>query len=111
MVYSGIYLLNTIEYGEYKTGVRANHLIVSVSSVWNKIGAGLGGALIGWLLSAGGYNGDAPVQADPAQKMIVNIYYLIPMVAAVLTYILMLFYDLDKKYEGIAEELKKRDKI
>jgi GPH family glycoside/pentoside/hexuronide:cation symporter len=106
MVYGGIFLLNTIEYGEYKTGVRANHLIVSVSSVFGKIGSGLGGALIGWLLSLGRYDGALAVQEPLAQNMIVNIYFLIPLVAAAATFVLMAFYNLDKRYDGIAEELK-----
>jgi GPH family glycoside/pentoside/hexuronide:cation symporter len=111
MVYGGIYLLNTIEYGEYKTGIRANHLILSMRSVWGKIGSGLGGALIGWLLAAGGYDGNALIQALPARKMIINIYLLIPLIASAATFILMSAYDLDKKYDGIAGVLKERKLI
>jgi GPH family glycoside/pentoside/hexuronide:cation symporter len=108
MVYGGILLLNTIEYGEYRTGIRANHLILSVNSVWGKIGSGLGGALIGWLLAFGKYDGAALVQALPAQKMINCIYFLIPLLAAAVTFVLMSFYDLDKKYDGIMDEWKNR---
>jgi len=97
MVYSSVYLLNTIEYGEYKTGIRANHLIVSISSVWTKIGAGLGGALMGWLLNSGGYDGAARVQSIAAQNMIVSVYFLIPLVASVVTFILLSMYDLDRQ--------------
>ena len=111
IMYGSVYLLNTIEYGEYKTGIRANNLIISVSSVWSKIGAGLGGALTGWLLSLGGYDGMAAVQAVSAQNMIIVTYFFIPMVASVIMLILFMMYDLDKQYDHVLKKLKHRRNI
>jgi GPH family glycoside/pentoside/hexuronide:cation symporter len=111
MIYSSVYLLNTIEYGEYTTGIRANHLIVSVSSVWSKVGSGLGGALIGWMLSFGGYDGTAAVQGASALAAITNVYFLIPLVTSVVLLALMSMYNLDEKYAGIATELRKSREI
>lgn len=106
MIYGGVYLLNTIEYGEYKTGVRANNLIVSVSSVAGKIGSGFGGALIGWLLGLGGYVGTAAVQPEAARSMIVYICFLVPIIAAAAQFALLCFYNLDKKYAHIMAKLQ-----
>lgn len=111
MIYGGVYMLNTIEYGEYKIGIRANHLMVSVSSVAGKIGAGLGGALIGWLLGFGGYDGTAAVQPDAVRNMIVYIYFLVPLVAGAAQCILLCFYDLDKKNAHILQTLKERASV
>jgi GPH family glycoside/pentoside/hexuronide:cation symporter len=108
MIYGNVYLLNTIEYGEYISGIRANHLIVSVSSVWSKIGSGIGGALIGWLLSLGGYDGTAAVQGEYAITAITNVYFLIPFIASAVLLALMSMYSLDKKYTEITAKLKAR---
>lgn len=48
---------DTIEYGEYKTGLRTEGLVNSGASFGIKIGTGIGLALIGWLLGIGGYLG------------------------------------------------------
>src|SRR5690625_1537111 len=44
-------LADTIEYGEWKHGVRTEGLIYSAGSFGTKVGTGFGGALMGWLLS------------------------------------------------------------
>lgn len=108
MVYGGVYLLNTIEYGEYKTGIRANSLVVTVSSVGTKIGSGIGGALIGWLLAFSGYIGGAAEQPAPVQAMIVCIYFFIPLLATAAQLALLCFYNLDKKYDRIVQTLRER---
>jgi GPH family glycoside/pentoside/hexuronide:cation symporter len=77
-----------------------------VSGIWAKIGAGVGGALIGWLLSFGGYDGAAAAQNARAQNAICAIYLLIPLIAAAATFVLMALYDLDKKYDGILASMK-----
>ena len=95
MVYSSVLLLNTIEYGEQLTGVRSNQSIVSASSFMSKIGAGLGGAMIGWLLSYGGYEAVKTIQGPGVLNTITAIYYLMPMAAAVLSSVLISMYKLD----------------
>ena len=79
-----------------------------MSNVWSKIGAGLGGAIIGWMLNFGGYDGLAQVQSLSAQNMIVYAYFFIPMVVAIVALILIYMYDLDKEYNQIIEVLKMR---
>ena len=111
LVFSSVYLLNTIEYGEYKTGTRAGSMIVSISGLWNKVGAGIGGALVGWLLSYGGYDSDASVQSILAQNIIVVISFLIPLITTVVILILLSMYDLDKQYDSIIESLRERKGI
>jgi hypothetical protein len=40
--------------------------------------------------------------------MIVRIYLFIPLIAASVTFLLLTRYDLDKRYEQVAEALKTR---
>ena len=108
MLNSSVYLLNTIEYGEFKTGILANHLILSVSSVCSKIGSGFGGALIGWMLAFGGYDGLEAVQTTSARNMIIAIYFLIPLIVSAICFILLSRYKLDEKYQYIIDVINRR---
>ena len=49
-------LADTVDYGEWKKGVRAAGLLTAIGGAFCfKVGAGLGGAVPMWLLHAGGY--------------------------------------------------------
>jgi sugar (glycoside-pentoside-hexuronide) transporter len=49
-------LADTVDYGEWKRGVRAAGLLTAIGGAFCfKVGAGLGGAVPMWLLHAGGY--------------------------------------------------------
>jgi sugar (glycoside-pentoside-hexuronide) transporter len=49
-------LADTVDYGEWKQGVRAAGLLTAIGGAFCfKVGAGLGGAVPMWLLHAGGY--------------------------------------------------------
>ena len=49
-------LADTVDYGEWKKGVRAAGLLTAIGGAFCfKVGAGLGGAVPMWLLDAGGY--------------------------------------------------------
>ncbi|UWG99015.1 MFS transporter [Dehalobacter sp. DCM] len=102
------FIADTIEYGEWKTGVRSEGLTYSAASFGQKCGTGLGGALIGWLLAAGGYVANAPVQSAASMGMINFMFIWLQLIAYVLAVIILLFYKLDKEYPAIIEELKQR---
>ena len=62
---------DVVEYGEWKTGRRTEGLIFSGTSMGQKIGQGLGGALVAVFLDIGGYVGGAPEQTASALNAIV----------------------------------------
>ncbi len=97
---------DTIEYGEWKTGYRTEGLINSASSFGFKVGNGLGSAILGAVLSAGGYIGTAAVQSESAIFAIKVCFIYLPIVITVLQIIIMSFYKLDKEYPTILEQLK-----
>ena len=101
-------LADTIEYGEWKTGIRNEGMVYSGGSMGIKIGSGLGTAIIGWVLAFGGYVGGADVQAASALQSIQTLFIYIPMAITVFLIILMLFYRLDKIYPRIISDLKAR---
>lgn len=99
---------DTVEYGEYKTGVRTFGLINSGASFGMKVGTGVGLALIGWLLALGGYDSEASAQSALSIKMIVTLNVYLPMALAVVMILLLVFFRLDKEYPRILAEIQSR---
>lgn len=99
---------DTIDYGEWKTGVRTEGLVNSACSFGYKIGNGVGVALLGLILEIGGYVGEAAVQTASALTSIRVCFVWIPIGVYIVGLIIMKFYHLDKEFAGIIEDLKKR---
>lgn len=99
---------DTIDYGEWKTGVRTEGLVNSACSFGYKIGNGIGSALLGLILEVGGYVGEAAVQSVSALNSIKLCFVWIPIIIYLIGLVIMGFYHLDKEFAGIIEDLKKR---
>ncbi|WP_107572198.1 MFS transporter [Clostridioides difficile] len=96
---------DTIEYGEWKTGYRTEGLINSASSFGFKVGNGLGSAILGGVLSIGGYVGTSATQSNSAIVSIKACFIYLPIFITILQIIIMFFYKLDKEYSTILNEL------
>ncbi|MFC4323003.1 MFS transporter [Litchfieldia salsa] len=101
-------LADTIEYGEWKTGVRTEGLVYSAGSFGTKVGMGLGAAMIGWFLSLGGYVGGLAEQSDSAISMIIFLFVWAPAIIGLLQIAILYFYKLDKIYPQILADLQAR---
>lgn len=101
---------DTIDYGEWKTGVRTEGLVNSACSFGYKIGNGIGSALLGLILEIGGYVGEAATQTVSALTSIRVCFVWIPIGVYIAGLAIMKFYHLDKEFAGIIEDLKKRGK-
>lgn len=99
---------DSVEYGEWKTGVRSEGLVFSAQSFGCKVGMGLGNALIGALLTWGQYDGALDVQPDSAVTVIKLLYVLMPVAVAVLQLLLMIPYTIEKEYDQMNRELEAR---
>ncbi|NEY74165.1 MFS transporter [Bacillus mesophilus] len=99
---------DTIEYGEYKTGLRTEGLVNSGASFGIKVGTGLGLALIGWLLAFGNYAPGADEQSALATQMIYALNIYVPLGLAIVQVILVYMFKLDKEYPEILAQLQKR---
>ncbi|MBS5899930.1 MAG: MFS transporter [Actinomycetaceae bacterium] len=99
---------DTIEYGEWKTGIRSEGLLYSSGSFAQKLGIGIGAALMSCILAMGGYDGAASVQSGGALSAILWSFIYIPIITFVLQAVILYFYDIDKKLPMIMEELKRR---
>jgi len=100
---------DTVEYGEWKTGVRAEGMTYALFSFTRKTGQAVGGALAAFSLAWGGYAAGESVQTASAELGIRAGAGLIPLVASVLAVALMIFYPLtDKRHAIIVAEIAAR---
>lgn len=97
-----------IEYGQWKTGVRSQAMMVAANGAGQKIGNGVITAVLGFIMSAIGYSGTQEVQSAATMSGISGIYLYIPLVLTILQIVFVLMYDLDKKYDTIVRELQER---
>ena len=88
------------DYSEWKTGRRATGLVFSSSSMSQKMGWTLGGAVTGWILAAYGFEANTEQTAESLQgiKMLITIY---PAVGALLSGVILLTYKLSDSFMNI----------
>ncbi|GAB4098054.1 glucuronide transporter [Sinomonas halotolerans] len=100
---------DTVEYGEWRTGVRSEGVIYSLFSFTRKTGQAVGGALAGYAIAAGGYDGKAAQQTAEAVFGIQMAAGLIPAVLGLLAVLVMLRYTLtDEAHAKIVAEIHAR---
>ncbi|MBC7654190.1 MAG: MFS transporter, partial [Oligoflexus sp.] len=98
------------DYSEWKTGRRATGLIFSSSSMSQKLGWTLGGALTGWLLAIYGFKANA-IQTEDAQTGIKMMMSLIPAAGALMSALFIAFYKLSDSFMmTVSDELTERRK-
>jgi len=85
------------DYSEWKTGRRATGLIFSSSSMSQKIGWTIGGALSGWILAAFGFEANV-VQTATSILGIRLMISIFAAVGALISVGFMYFYPLDEDY-------------
>lgn len=106
---TAVMLGDTIDYGEWKSGIRTDGLVYSASTFGAKVGNGVATASLGWALAIGSFDASLAVQAAPALNAIRFVFTVLPLIAAALAVFLNLIYDLDKKMPQILHELKERN--
>lgn len=104
----GIFILQCMDFGEWKTGKRVEGTLNSVTSFASKVGSGLASAGVGIIMGLAGYVGKAEVQSASANTAIVWSFSLIPAILCAIMLVILHFYDLDKKISHIQEEIKER---
>jgi glucuronide carrier protein len=89
---------DTVEYGEWRTGVRTEGTTYALFSFTRKMGQALGGAAAAYTIGVGGYvAGKGVVQTDSAKTAIKIAAGLVPAGFIVLALLIMLFYPLTER--------------
>jgi glycoside/pentoside/hexuronide:cation symporter, GPH family len=99
---------DSIEYGEWKCGVRNEGLTYGVMALVTRISVGLGNAMVGFILGASGYQAGADVQPASALVAMKAMFLHIPLGLALIIGLILWMYQLDKHYPSIVAELKAR---
>lgn len=102
-------LSDSVDYGEWKTGIRAAGLLTAIGAACClKTGAGLGGALPGWILETSGYVPHAE-QTPAALRGIAFSVIWLPAIAFTAALIPVLFYGRFERLEpSVQADLEKR---
>ena len=96
---------DVVDYGEWKFGVRTDGLIYSSVVFGQKVGAGLGGAVGGWLLAAGGYNAALPAQEPGVVQAVLALSFYIPLLGLVAMGVIVWFLRVERHAPEIQAHL------
>ncbi|PAD44081.1 hypothetical protein CHH54_03645 [Bacillus sp. 7520-S] len=100
---------STIDYGEWKSGIRSPGLMMSLVGIATMLASSLSVSGIGWILGATGYDGAVAQQSDSAMQGIYAISIYLPVILAALSFVCMLFWRLEKRLPQIVNELRARN--
>ena len=100
---------DTVDYGEWKSGVRAEGASYAVLSFMRKAGQGVGGAAAAYTIGLGGYVSAASSQSDSAIASVRVAAGGVPFVTLLAVGIVMLAYPLtEKAFRGVVAEIAER---
>ncbi|CAI9410232.1 cytidylate kinase family protein [Aestuariimicrobium sp. T2.26MG-19.2B] len=100
---------DTVDYGEWRTGIRSEGGSYSILSFVRKVGQGVGGAVGGAVVGAFGYVAQAPSQSAHALTGIKLSAGLVPAGLAVLAALVIIFYPLTAdQHRSLVRELSDR---
>jgi GPH family glycoside/pentoside/hexuronide:cation symporter len=102
--------LNTAEQNMQKHGVRITGMTNASNSFVGKLGGGVGGSLIGWVLAAGGYDAFLAKGAGLAnltgalKGSVFALNSYIPLAMFVLIFLFLFKYDYEEKLPAIIKD-------
>lgn len=102
------YLIDCMDYGEWKTGIRVEGLIASIANFAGKVGSAIASGLIGLIMGMAGYDGTLEVQSTSANTAIVISYNIVPLILFVIMLVLAFLYRIDSVRDQMNTELAAR---
>lgn len=97
-----------MDYHEWKTGNRVEGVIAAINSFSSKLAGGLASGGVGLIMGLAGFDGTAAVITDSARASIIALYGIVPGVLFIVCFVVMRFFDLEKKLPQIRAELAER---
>lgn len=98
-------MADACSYGSKKAGFDISGIGNAGINFGSKLGMGLGGVIMGWVLELFEYDGTATVQTAHTLQGVNWVYLIIPMITAVICILFMVPYDLYKKVRAGEAEL------
>ena len=97
-------IADAAHYTYLKHGAHIEGTMYSCSSVGQKLGGGIGSALLGWLLAFGHYNGSLEVQTPETLGVISFTYLIIPVIIVAVLAVIVTFMDVRKANEKLEKQ-------
>ena len=104
----GIMVLDCATYNEWLGNKRMEGTLSSLNGFGTNVGSGIGSAIVGFLLGAAGYVGGVASQTSEASFMIKCLYSFVPAAMYLLMFIIMRFFNLEKKIPQMEKEIAER---
>lgn len=102
----GVLILDLCTYNESLGNRRLESTLGAIVGIFQKVGQGLAGALVGFVLAAAGYDGSADEQTEGAKTAINSLFSWFPAALFVLIFITMLIYSrFDRRILPHAQEV------
>ena len=107
---SGVYgmIADTIDFGEWKSGIRAEGIGLACITVGSKLATGLSSVIVGMAVERSGYDPGLAVQSESARSAMVFLLCWLPVILGVCIVVCLLLYQLDKLYPQVQKELDAR---
>ena len=102
------YLIDTMDYGEWKSGVRIEGLYASINNFAGKLGQGCASGLVGLVLGLAGYDGTLEVQSASATAAIGGMYNVFPLICYAIMFIFAMLYKMDDERPQMQADLAAR---
>jgi glucuronide carrier protein len=100
---------DTVEYGEWKTGVRTEGITYALFSFTRKLGQAVGGAMAAYAIGLGGYVAKAPSQSENALDAIRYATGYVPAAFILVAIAIMYFYPLtEARFTQLVAETAER---
>ncbi|MDN4501029.1 glycoside-pentoside-hexuronide (GPH):cation symporter [Alteromonadaceae bacterium BrNp21-10] len=104
-------IADTVDYGQWKTGIRITGITYSSVVFFIKMGLAIGGALAGWLLAFYGYQADVE-QSQQTQQGILISFTLFPAIGSIVVAVVMRYYILtNDKVNAIQQDIGINDNV
>jgi GPH family glycoside/pentoside/hexuronide:cation symporter len=103
-------LPDTVEYGEWASGIRTESFIFGLGQFFLKVALGLGAGLFGWLLGAVGYVPNVE-QTPETLAGLKHVMVILPAIGVAGAFLAMIFYPMRRGgHEAILDQLAARRK-
>jgi glucuronide carrier protein len=100
---------DTVEYGEWKTGIRTEGTTYALFSFTRKLGQAIGGAAAAYTIGLGGYVAQADAQPDSAETAIRIAAGGVPAVVIAIALAIMFAYPLtESRFRAMVREVAQR---
>lgn len=100
------YLIDCMDYGEWKTGVRIEGLVASIVNFASKVGNGVAFGAVGLVMGIADYDGLAATQTATANNAIIFLYNILPLILFVVMFLVSLMYEADEVRPQMDADLK-----